>query len=60
VRDAGLRLMNAADIIGMRGLLVHAISEDARTFYRALGFAPSPLDPLTPMVGMDDLWKALS
>ena len=60
VKDAGLRLTNAADIIGMRGLLVHAISEDAKAFYLALGFAPSPLDPMTLMVSMDDLKKALS
>lgn len=34
VRDAGLRLFNAAEILGIRGVLVHAISDDARAFYR--------------------------
>ena len=30
VRDAGLRLLNAAEILGIRCVLVHAISNDAR------------------------------
>ncbi|WP_259669604.1 MULTISPECIES: hypothetical protein [unclassified Rhizobium] len=30
VRDAGLRLLNAAEILGIRGMLVHAISDGAR------------------------------
>ncbi len=60
VRDAGLRLLNAADILGIRGLLVHAISEDARAFYLALGFTPSRSGPMTLMVGLHDLNRALS
>jgi hypothetical protein len=36
-RDAALRLSNAAEIIGIRGILVHAISEEAKAFYLALG-----------------------
>ena len=60
VKDAGLRLLNAADIVGMRGLLVHAISDDAKAFYFALGFTPSPLDPMTLMVSMTELTKAMS
>ncbi len=32
VRDAGLRLLNAAEILGIRGVLVHAISDDALNF----------------------------
>jgi GNAT superfamily N-acetyltransferase len=60
VRDAGLRLINAADIIGVRGMIVHALSEDAVRFYLALGFSPSPLDPMTLMVSIEDLKKAVS
>jgi hypothetical protein len=59
VRDAGLRLLNAAEIIGIRGLPVHAISDDARLFYEALGFLPSPSDSMTLMVGLHDLNSAL-
>ncbi|MDR6667841.1 GNAT family N-acetyltransferase [Rhizobium sp. 1399] len=60
VRDAGLRLLNAAEILGIRGLLVHAISDDARTFYEAVGFLPSPSDPMMLMVGLNDLNSALN
>ncbi|MEZ2129680.1 MULTISPECIES: GNAT family N-acetyltransferase [unclassified Sinorhizobium] len=60
VRDAGLRLLNAAEILGIRGVLVHAISDDARAFYAAVGFLPSPLDPMMPMIGLHDLNSALS
>lgn len=55
VRDAGLRLLQAAEVIGIRGLLVHALSEEAKAFYVAVGFAPSPVDPMTLMVSLSDL-----
>jgi GNAT superfamily N-acetyltransferase len=60
VRDAGLRLLNAAEILGIRGVLVHAISDDARAFYEAVGFLPSPSDPMMLMIGLKDLSNALS
>jgi predicted N-acetyltransferase YhbS len=59
VRDAGLRLLNAAEILGIRGVLVHAISEDARAFYDAVGFMPSPSDPMMLMIGLRDLANAV-
>jgi predicted N-acetyltransferase YhbS len=40
VRDAARRVVNAAEAIGIRGILVHAISDDAKAFYLALGFEP--------------------
>ena len=46
MRDAILRTMKAAEIVGVRALLVHALDEAAAKFYRHLGFLPSPLDPL--------------
>jgi hypothetical protein len=45
--------------MGVRGLLVHALSVDAKTFYERLGFDPSPLDPLVLMVKLADLKAAL-
>ena len=42
-RDAAQRVLGAADAIGIRGIIVHAISEEARQFYIALGFDPSLL-----------------
>lgn len=59
VRDACLRMIQAADMIGIRGMLVHALSDDARRFYEHLGFEPSPLDPMTLMVTLADLKAAV-
>ena len=46
LRDAISRSVHAADLIGVRAMLVHAINDDARSFYYAHGFDPSPTDPL--------------
>lgn len=54
-RDAARRVINAADAIGIRGMIVHAISEEAKAFYLALGFDPSPAEPLTLIVTIADL-----
>ena len=58
-RDGALRILHAAGTIGIRGILVHAISEPARRFYLALGFEPSPLDPMTLMVTLADVRRSL-
>src|ERR1035438_3894012 len=47
LKDAVLRTMQAAEIAGIRALLVHAISEAAKRFYEAYGFVASPVDPMT-------------
>lgn len=54
-RDAAGRVVHAADSIGIRGMVVHAISENAKSFYLALGFDPSPLEPMTLMVTLADI-----
>jgi GNAT superfamily N-acetyltransferase len=59
-RDAARRVAQAADAIGIRGIVVHAISEEARSFYLALGFDASPHEPMTLMVTLSDLRVALS
>jgi len=58
-RDAAYRVLNAADAIGIRGIVVHAISEQAKAFYEALGFDPSPADPLTLLITLTDLRAAV-
>ena len=57
-RDAAQRVRRAADIIGIRGIFVHAISDDARRFYLSLGFEPSMLDPMSLMVRLADIETA--
>jgi GNAT superfamily N-acetyltransferase len=46
LKDAMLRTMQAADIAGIRALVVHAKDENARRFYEHFGFIPSPTDTL--------------
>ncbi|WP_159567279.1 GNAT family N-acetyltransferase [Budvicia diplopodorum] len=55
VRDAGLRVIQVAETIGIRGMLVHALSDEAREFYLRVGFEPSPMDPMMLMVTLEDL-----
>jgi len=59
-RDAAMRVVGAADAIGIRGMVVHAISEEAKKFYLALGFDSSPLEPMMLMVTLSDLRAILS
>jgi len=46
-QDAVIRTRTAAEVLGIRGLLVHAISENAKAFYERHGFLESPVQPLT-------------
>ncbi len=36
--DAALRIIQAADTIGMRGVITHALSCEAKAFYQQVGF----------------------
>jgi GNAT superfamily N-acetyltransferase len=53
--DAARRVVQAADAIGIRGIVVYAISEKAKSFYLALGFNTSPHEPRTLMVTLSDV-----
>lgn len=55
LQDAVLRTMQAAGIVGTRGLLVHALSDDAKAFYERYGFVPSPTNPLTLVLPLKGL-----
>lgn len=46
VRDAVERTQAAADILGIRGILVHALSDEARAFYERCGFVASKSRPM--------------
>ena len=58
-QDAARRVIHAAEAIGIRGLLVHALNEEAKAFYLGLGLEESPLEPMTLMVTIADLRAAL-
>jgi GNAT superfamily N-acetyltransferase len=59
-QDAARRVIHAAGAIGIRGMLVHAVSEEAKAFYLRLGLAPSPIEPLTLMTTVAGLKAALA
>ncbi|MET0517049.1 MAG: GNAT family N-acetyltransferase [Nitrospiraceae bacterium] len=50
LRDAVLRTVQAAEIAGIRAILVHAISETAKRFYESHGFIAAPLDHHTVII----------
>lgn len=50
LKDAVLRVLSVSENAGIRALLVHALHEKARAFYRHYGFEASPADPMTLML----------
>lgn len=52
--DAVWRAIGAADLIGIRAVLVHAISNSAKSFYEKHGFRPSPIDPMMLMITLEE------
>ncbi len=60
LKDALTRAANAADTIGARAVLVHAIDEEAKSFYRHFGFEKSPVNSMHLMLLMKDIRAALN
>jgi predicted N-acetyltransferase YhbS len=60
VRDAVLRALQAAEIAGVRAILVHAISPEAKCFYEKYGFVASPVEPMTVMITVAEAARILS
>ena len=58
-RDAARRVSHAADTIGIRRIVFHAISGEARRFYIALGFDACPREATTLVVTLSDLRAAV-
>ncbi|MBM3752469.1 MAG: GNAT family N-acetyltransferase [Acidobacteria bacterium] len=52
--DSILRTLQAAELAGVRALIVHAISASAERFYEAHGFVASPIDPMTLVLRLAD------
>lgn len=55
LRDAMLRTLSAAEAVGIRVLLVHAIDDNARRIYERHGFESSPTDPLNLQMLLKDI-----
>lgn len=53
LQDALLRTLQAADIAGIRALLVHALNERAASFYKERGFVVSSFDSLVLFLALD-------
>lgn len=59
LKDAMQRALNVSNQVGVRGVLVHAISEEAKRFYLRYGFVESPFEPMTLMISMKTLLSHL-
>jgi len=57
--DALTRIKEAADIVAVRAVMVHAIDEAARRFYQHFEFEPSPLDPYQMLLLLKDVRRAV-
>lgn len=60
MQDAILRILAASDSLGIRAIMIHAVSVEARQFYEHFGFSPSPIEPLTLMATLTDLRRSVS
>ncbi len=58
LRDAVLRVLSAGGSIGVRAILAHAISPEAKSFYERHGFMESPIEPMTLMITLAEARRA--
>lgn len=58
LHDALARTLQAADIAGIRAIIVHAKDDEARRFYEHFDFDPSPTDTYHLFLLIKDLRKA--
>lgn len=58
--DAILRTMQAAEIAGIRAILVSAISENAKKFYERYGFISSTTNPQTLMITLTEAARIIA
>lgn len=58
LHDALARTLQAADIAGIRAVIVHAKDDDSRRFYEHFDFDPSPTDTYHLFLLIKDMRKA--
>jgi GNAT superfamily N-acetyltransferase len=59
LREAMIRTLEISRISGVLALVVHAIDDEAITFYTHYGFLASPLSPMTLILPVGTIQKAL-
>lgn len=59
LKDALMRTVQAADLAGIRAVMVHAISEEAKDFYLRAGFVESPHHPMTLFLTLEEIRATL-
>jgi|TARA_R110002073_G_scaffold234063_6_gene395388 predicted N-acetyltransferase YhbS len=52
LKDALLRTLKVSRIVGVKALLVHALSDEAKRFYLHFAFQVSPVDPMTLLLSV--------
>lgn len=57
LKDALLRTLQAANIAGLRAIMVHAKDDNAKCFYQKFGFEPSPIEKMLLFLLIKDLKK---
>lgn len=61
IRDAVIRTLGAAEVVGVRAILIHAKSEESRKFYvDKCGLSECPVDPTTLMITLTDAKAAFN
>jgi len=60
LKDALIRTLQAAEIAGLRAMLVHAKDDDAKAFYEKFGFEPSPIDAHHLFLKISDIKASLA
>jgi len=59
LKDAIQRTIIVAEQAGIRALLVHALSDEAKSFYLSCGFYESPTNSMTLMILLHDAKRAI-
>lgn len=54
LREAVLRMLLVSKTVGVRGVIVHALTDDAKAFYKRFGFIESPTQSHTLMLSLKD------
>ncbi|MCK5478202.1 MAG: GNAT family N-acetyltransferase [Methylococcales bacterium] len=60
LRDAILRTLQVAEIAGIRAILVHSLSNEAKAFYIKNGFRSSPINPHTLAITINEVKSLLN